>query len=188
MDFFNNNIEFCTERLCLRLLLPEDIDAIMNYYIVNKECFEGIIPYYKYKFNRDFFLKLLNAELSDFLDNRSVRFYLFDRSGKTDDIWGDFSIFDIRRGLFQNASLGFKLGSENRNKGLMREALRFAIDYAFSTLGLHRLEVQTSVCNNSAVRLVEHLGFDRIGIAQGYIKINADWEDYYLYSLLNTKD
>lgn len=183
MENINNNISFRTERLDLRVMLPDDLEQIYEYYMNNIDSFSHIIPYYNYKFDKEFMLQLLNTELKDFLASKSVRFHIFWSGGE--EILGDFSIFDIRRGLFQSANLGFKLRRECRGRGIMAEALRFAIDYAFSTIGLHRLEIQTATENHDAIRLAEKLGFERVGIVRGFIRVNTEWEDYFLYSLLS---
>ena len=184
MENISESISFSTDRLELRVMLPEDLELIHDYYINNIESFKHIIPYCHYRFDRDFVFQLLNLELKDFLESKAVRFYMFLADQVWEEILGDFSIFDIRRGLFQSASLGFKLRREHRGRGFMTEALRFAIDYAFGTMGLHRLEIQTAADNAEAIHLAEKLGFERIGKVRGFIKINSDWEDYYLYSLI----
>ncbi len=185
MENISDSISFRTDRLELRVLLPEDLELIYNYYANNMDSFKHIIPYCHYRFDRDFVLQLLNFELKDFLDSKAVRFYIYRADQVEEEILGDFSIFDIRRGLFQSASLGFKLRRECRGRGIMSEALRFAIEYAFGTLGLHRLEIQTSTENREAIHLAEKLGFERVGAVRGFIKVNTEWEDYYLYSLLS---
>lgn len=56
--------------------------------------------------------------------------------------------------LFRNreSSLGLAFLPEAQGKGYGTEALRFAADYAFGELGLHRLTLQTRGDNEAAMK------------------------------------
>ncbi len=61
----------------------------------------------------------------------------------------------------------------------MSEGVRLAIDYAFCTLGLHRIQPQ----NRASIHLVERLGFTKEGFSRRYLKINGEWRDHERWAL-----
>jgi [ribosomal protein S5]-alanine N-acetyltransferase len=80
---------------------------------------------------------------------------------------------------FQNAYLGYYVDVNFSGQGLMSEGVRLAIDYAFCTLGLHRIQPQ----NRASIHLVERLGFTKEGFSRRYLKINGEWRDHERWAL-----
>jgi ribosomal-protein-alanine N-acetyltransferase len=62
------------------------------------------------------------------------------RERTSGEIVGVVNINEIVAGAFHSAYLGYYGMTKFSRRGLMTEALRAAVDYAFSDLGLHRLE------------------------------------------------
>ena len=56
---------------------------------------------------------------------------------------------------------------------------------AFRELGLYRIEAGTLRRNARSQRVLEHNGFERIGVACAYLKIAGRWQDHVLYQLLD---
>jgi 8-oxo-dGTP pyrophosphatase MutT (NUDIX family) len=69
------------------------------------------------------------------------------------------------RGL---ASLRWNLGAEGRGHGVALRALRLVVDYAFSGLGLHRIETRIDVTDTSSIRNASIAGLRREGIVRGF--------------------
>ncbi len=61
------------------------------------------------------------------------------------------------------AEVGYVLNREYWRGGLMTSALKAMIMYAFTELGLHRLEADTDPDNTASLALLEKLGFQREG-------------------------
>jgi ribosomal-protein-alanine N-acetyltransferase len=68
--------------------------------------------------------------------------------------------------------------------GLMTEALRAAVAYAFSELGLHRVEANIQPGNTASTALVRRLGFKQEGLSPRYLRINGEWRDHERWALL----
>ncbi|WP_274361431.1 GNAT family N-acetyltransferase [Paenibacillus thermotolerans] len=102
-------------------------------------------------------------------------------------IIGSASLSNIVRGNFLSCHLGYKMDAEECGKGYMTEALRALIDYAFDTLGLHRIEANIMPRNHASLKVAEKLGFHSEGLAKKYLKINGVWEDHIHMVLLNEK-
>ena len=66
----------------------------------------------------------------------------------------------------------------------MTEALTAMINYAFSSLGLHRLEADSDDKNAASLALLEKLGFEREGFFRERWLVNETWEDSVMLGLL----
>ncbi len=100
-------------------------------------------------------------------------------------IVGVVNISEIVVGAFQSAYLGYYGMSSFSRKGLMTEALRAAVDYAFDDLGLHRLEANIQPENEASIALVRRLGFQKEGFSPSYLRVNGKWRDHERWALLS---
>jgi [ribosomal protein S5]-alanine N-acetyltransferase len=99
---------------------------------------------------------------------------------------GHLRFSQIFRGPFQSAMLGYAIDAEYEGEGLMREALRAALDDVFSQrVWLHRVQANTLVHNNRSLDLLERLGFVREGLSPRYLFVNGKWRDHVLTALIN---
>ncbi|GFP76906.1 GNAT family N-acetyltransferase [Clostridium fungisolvens] len=71
-----------------------------------------------------------------------------------------------------------------RNKGLGKEAIRLLIDFGFSELNLHRIQLNVLAYNISAIKLYESVGFRREGEYREFILRDYKRYSMYLYGLL----
>jgi ribosomal-protein-alanine N-acetyltransferase len=99
---------------------------------------------------------------------------------------GSIGLTAIARGPFQNAMLGYALDGPLQRQGLMREALRAVIKYAFSSaICLHRIQANVRPENLRSLRLLEQLGFEHEGLARDYLFIDGAWRDHLMFALRN---
>jgi ribosomal-protein-alanine N-acetyltransferase len=98
---------------------------------------------------------------------------------------GGLTLAFVRRGVTQTATLGYWMGAPYAGRGLMTEAARVAVRYAFDTLQLHRIEAACLPNNAASVRLLEKIGFTREGYARSYLCICDRWQDHLLYGLVS---
>ncbi|MDI7066159.1 GNAT family protein, partial [Klebsiella pneumoniae] len=61
---------------------------------------------------------------------------------------------------------------------------RAAVDFAFSELGLHRLEANIQPRNTASIALVRRVGFKQEGLSPSYLRINGEWRDHERWALL----
>ena len=64
----------------------------------------------------------------------------------------------------ERAELGYWLVPAARGKGIGKRAVELLVEYAFTTLNLHRLEIMTTPDNAAARALAASLGFQQEGI------------------------
>ena len=104
-----------------------------------------------------------------------------DGSGR---LLGGLSLSNVRRGVSQIASLGYWIGAPYAGQGLMTEAVRCFLPYAFGPLRLHRIEAVSQPANLASIRVLEKNGFVREGYARKLLKIHGVWADHVLYAML----
>lgn len=109
---------------------------------------------------------------------------LFVLDARTEALLGGLTLGLVRRGVAQACTLGYWMGQRHAGKGHMTEAVRGALDFAFSELALHRVEAACLPTNEPSRRLLERVGFTREGEARGYLRINGVWADHLLYGIL----
>jgi [ribosomal protein S5]-alanine N-acetyltransferase len=99
-------------------------------------------------------------------------------------IVGTVNLFDIARGPFQAAGIGYYVGARFAGQGYMTEAIGLALRHAFVRLGLHRVEAAIQPDNRASIRLVRRAGFRREGLSRGYIRMGGRWRDHERWALL----
>jgi len=121
---------------------------------------------------------------SNYLANmdRAYSFLIFNIEDKS--LLGGVNVGNVRRGVSQSASLGYWIGKKYSKKGYMKEALDILIPSLFLDLQLNRIEAATLENNLASKNLLKKIGFKKEGKLRKYLKINGEWQDHVLYSLL----
>jgi ribosomal-protein-alanine N-acetyltransferase len=174
-----------TNRLALRLPQTADAAAIADYYTRNRAHLEATDPvrpgeYYTV----EFWAARAGVCLDEFGRDHSVRLILLPRDAPGHVI-GAVNLTAIQRGVFQAANLGYSIDAAMQGRGLMHEALTVTIAYAFGPLNLHRIFASYLPANDRSARVLERLGFERIGYCRDYLQISGRWQDHVLTSLMN---
>lgn len=130
--------------------------------------------------SRLMYRRRLRAYARDMRDDLGYAFFIID--AKSDQLLGGLTLSNVRRGSSQTASLGYWMGAPHAHRGRMQEAVKTLLPFAFGSLRLHRVEAATMPRNIPSIRVLECNGFAREGMARGFLKINAQWEDHILYA------
>lgn len=109
-------------------------------------------------------------------------FFVFRSSD--DALTGGITLSNVRRGVAQMGSVGYWCGRGFTRQGLTLAAVRALSEFAFRTLGLHRLEAACIPDNAPSRTLLKKAGFVEEGFAQAYLKINGGWRDHVLFGLV----
>ncbi len=86
--------------------------------------------------------------------------------------------------LFGLAEIGYWLRSDLAGRGLMTEAARCVADFGFDEIRLHRIELRAAVDNAGSIRIAEKLGFTCEGTLKEAGRVEAGFQDMYLYGLV----
>ena len=84
----------------------------------------------------------------------------------------------------RRAEIGFILDSRAWGQGYMHEALSALLHYAFTELGLNRVEADSDPRNERSARLLERLGFSQEGLFRERCIVDGEISDAAMYGLL----
>ena len=124
-------------------------------------------------------LKMYKAEMRQGV---TYSFLIFRR---VDDVLlGGITLSNLRRGVAQSATLGYWIGLPHGNQGYMTDSLAAILEFAFSRIGLHRVEAACLPANEASRRLLLRSGFREEGYAREYLRISGRWQDHQLFAIL----
>jgi [ribosomal protein S5]-alanine N-acetyltransferase len=165
--------------LNIRQLKLSDVQALHELRMKNKEFFQQYQPikpesYYSYEIQKE-------ETEREFNDDGSYIFGVFLR--ETGELIGRIAFTSISRGPFQNANIGYFIGSEYNGKGFATRSVKYAIDFVFGNLDLHRIQAGVMPKNIGSIHVLEKAGFRYEGLAKRYLQINGVWEDHKIYAI-----
>jgi [ribosomal protein S5]-alanine N-acetyltransferase len=176
-----------TPRLMLSPPNPDDAARLLAYLQRNESHLRPWLPKLNPQhFTIDYWNEKIQAALRGMEEGTYASFLIFDRTELDGPVLGRCELSQIARGPFQAAYLGYDLDSAHCGRGLMHEALTAVIGYAFQELKLHRLMANYIASNERSGRVLRRLGFTVEGHARDYLRINGQWEDHVLTSLINS--
>lgn len=179
------NLIYETDRLILKVLRPEAAKKVLCFYLDNKELFEKYEAsrsdnFYTVKYQKS----VLLCEYNLTVQLSAVRFYVFLKDDP-DRIIGTICFRDITRSIYDSCEVGYKFDERFWHHGYATEALIEGIDIMFGDLGLHRITACVMPGNTPSIRLLESLYFKREGLLRQNARIQGEWADHYLYSLIH---
>lgn len=80
--------------------------------------------------------------------------------------------------------LGYALGINYRGRGYASEAAAGLMEYAFTELGLHRIQATTSADNSASYKVMERLGMRREAHLRESALRDGAWVDELIYGML----
>lgn len=96
---------------------------------------------------------------------------------------GEVTLSSIQRGPFQSAFIGYWVDEAMAGQGYTPEAVVVTLQFAFETLGLHRVEISIIPRNRPSRRVVEKLTLRMEGISERFLEIDGRWEDHVRYAM-----
>ncbi|WP_230874949.1 GNAT family N-acetyltransferase [Lysinibacillus cavernae] len=82
--------------------------------------------------------------------------------------------------------IGYDLSPQYWGKGIMQEALSNIIHFAFSSMGINKIEAKIEPENKSSLRLVEKLNFCKEGVLRQHEYEKGKYVDLVILSLLKS--
>lgn len=177
--------ELSTERLRLWVAGPGDAAELLRHHVENREHLGRWAPPAPADVYTLAYWQARSAtSRRDLVEGRAARFAIAWKSSP-DRIVGTCSLTEIVRGPVQACQLGYGVDRHEQGKGVMTEALRAAIGFAFGTLKLHRITASYMPSNTRSGSLLERLGFVVEGCARDHLFIRGAWRDHLLAALIN---
>jgi [ribosomal protein S5]-alanine N-acetyltransferase len=100
-------------------------------------------------------------------------------------IVGMISLFKVDR-THKKAGIGYWIGKKYRNQGLVSEAEKVVLDFAFNKLKLNKIKGEAMIENKGSNRLFKKFGFRRIGILREELIKKDKKKDAYAWELLKS--
>jgi ribosomal-protein-alanine N-acetyltransferase len=98
-------------------------------------------------------------------------------------IVGRAALSQVCRGPMQAAYLGYWMDHERQGQGLMTEAVRAVLGFAFGAARLHRVQINVMPRNEASHRVVAKAGARKEGLSLRYLEIAGVWEDHVMYAV-----
>ncbi|MDE3056636.1 MAG: GNAT family N-acetyltransferase [Bacteroidota bacterium] len=83
--------------------------------------------------------------------------------------------------------IGYWLGEEFRGKGLVTEAVRLLVNYAFTQYQLHRVEIKCATENHKSIAIPQRLGFTEEGTLREAERFSDHYVDLIVFSMLESE-
>jgi RimJ/RimL family protein N-acetyltransferase len=102
----------------------------------------------------------------------------------TGEVVADLSLWCVSEG-HEQGEMGFVVHPAHQGRGYATEASRPMLDFAFDTVGLHRMVGRTEARNIASARVLEKLGMRREAhfIENEWVK--SEWQSELVYAILS---
>lgn len=100
---------------------------------------------------------------------------------------GEVTIGGIVRGANQTAWLGYWLGHEYTGAGIGSAAIALAVDIAFDSVRVQRLEATVKPDNGASIAVLRRAGFLEEGRLRNYLRIGGARRDHLLFAALDSE-
>ena len=104
---------------------------------------------------------------------------------------GIFSLIGLVRThralTYNKAELAYWISRQHQRQGIMTEAGRRVLEFAFAELKLHKLVVSHFSTNLASENLIKRLGFRYVGEQREEFQKDDQWHNHKLYELLDSE-
>jgi ribosomal-protein-serine acetyltransferase len=141
------------------------------------------LPWVPFNNTPDASQRYAEACASDWDAGRAVRFAIRDR--QTRKLFGVVGL-DSCVHLHRSCELGYWLRRDATGRGLMTDAARACMDFAFRRMGVHRIRCAAATDNYPSLRVIARLGFRFEGISRQAEYVGNRWLDHAVFAKLVT--
>ena len=179
--FPHNYIE--SSRIIIRHPKRRDWRAWVNLRQESHNFLQKWEPYWDIKqCNKSGYMRQLKTQRTKAAYDQAYSFLCFKKDSKV--LLGGINISNIQRGVVQTCNIGYWLGEKNIGNGYMEESIKAIIPYIYEQLKIHRIQAFTLENNIASRKLIEKVNFKKEGVLREAMKINNEWRDHVIYSLL----
>ena len=166
-------------RTRIRLVKPDDASTLAHLVQSNADYLRPWEPtrdprFFTEEGQLDFVCSALEAHAQ----GKSVPFVIERVDGT---VLGRLNLNGLIHGAFQSCAMSYWVRADYNGQGHATEAVLEAVEYAFSELGLHRIQAETLIENKASQRVLRKAGFRLFGLAEEYLCINGRWRDHILF-------
>lgn len=177
---FNGIEELQTPRLILRPFKTEDAPAMFR----NWTSDDAVTKYLRWATHTS--VKDTEALLKDWIPKYQQPDYFewVITLKETDEPIGGISLLNSSK-MDERAEVGYCLGRRWWNQGIMTEALKAVLEFAFQKVNYYRVQAVHSVQNPASGKVMEKAGMKFEANLAGYYKCGMGFQDVKIYAILN---
>lgn len=171
-----------TERLILRCFKYSDCKSMLEYWVADENIQSMYCePVYT---TEEQVNKLLSKYIKSYESNDYYRWAIILK--ENNQCIGQIAYFlvDTKNNF---AEIEYCIGEKFQRRGLATEATKAVIDYGFSNIKLHKIQICHKSINISSKRVIEKCGFNYEGTLRDYFYINDQYVDRIYYSILENE-
>ncbi|BAZ38733.1 hypothetical protein NIES4101_46750 [Calothrix sp. NIES-4101] len=167
-----------TKNLILREITVSDTEAIFNFFSDR-----DVLKYYDAEpfTNIDRVRRLIHNWDERFLNRKGIRWGI---AKKDDNVIIGTCGYRFWGKPFFCAEIGYELTKAYWQQGIMSEALKTILKFAFECTELNRIEATVMLENIPSMKLLEKLGFIQEGILREYGFWKGEFHNLHIFSLL----
>jgi ribosomal-protein-serine acetyltransferase len=174
-------IELSDDKVLLRLLREQDVDALFAAVNESIDELEVWMPWCADGYTRDCALSFVSSQDAAWKEGREYSFAIIDRpSGKLLGGCG-LNHFDWQN---RRANMGYWVRNSARARGVAPAAARLVAEFGFRKLELDRIEVIAATENLASQRVAEKIGAVREGVARKRYRVGSKIHDAIVFSLV----
>ena len=177
------NHPFESDRLYFTPVEPIDGQDIWDAVERSRETLKLWLPWVAFTIDLPSTIRFAEACALDWDQGKAVRFSI--REKATRKFLGVVGLESAAH-LHRAVELGYWLRSDAQKRGFMAESVRFALDFSFRHMGVHRIRVAAATDNHASLSVIQRAGFRFEGIARQAEWCNDRWLDHAVFALLST--
>jgi RimJ/RimL family protein N-acetyltransferase len=168
---------FKTERLVLRRPRMKDVDSI--YENVNDKEVMKLLDSIPWPYKRNHAVQFIEKNKKEW--GKTDFTFAIEMDGKVVGVMGLHNYNKKNR----RAVLGYSLGKKYWGKGIMTEAVKALMKWAFKEANLMKVFAEIAIDNIGSWKVAKKVGMRRVGIVKKhYISKRNVWEDCYYYEIV----
>ncbi len=169
-----------TQRLTLRRFTPDDAQVMFDTW-ANDERVTRFLTWCPHKSPQA--TRELLEDWCAAYENPNTYNWAIEFDGK---LIGNISIVQIKESL-ESVELGYCMGYDYWNKGLMSEATKEVLDFLFTEVGVHRIDLRHAVKNPASGKVAQKCGFIFEGTQRECFKtFSGEFLDISYYGMLRS--
>lgn len=176
-------VTYSTERLVLRELTVDDVDAVHAVY--GDPTVTAHLSFGDPR-DRDQVAEIVRRSIASATTDPRSEYALGLVLSATGQLIG-FARLATDPHQYLGATIGFALRQDQWGRGLGRESVRALMGLAFGELGLHRLWAARSPLNTASHRTLVSAGMQEEGRIREHVRVRGIWRDSIVYGVLESE-
>ena len=177
------NSPLTTERTLLTPVDPADGPELWSVVDGSRWHLERWLPWVPFNNTPNASQRYAEACAADWDAGRAVRLAI--RDSKNRELLGIVGL-DACVHIHRSCELGYWLRREALGRGLMTEAAKACVRFAFERMQAHRIRCAAATNNYPSLRVIARLNFHLEGVARSAEYVNSRWVDHVVFARLST--